>query len=152
MADPPRPSPVSYGESLEPGADCSTPADWNNTKWCVAYARARRPDLGSTQSDRERYTDEAAANYICKFEEKAFQITKDDVSNEEGGLTNIIGVGYAVVWEPGVVDGYDKTYGHVAIVEEVYPDRIVISHDGPSVTQHKKTIYIDELTKVWLIP
>ncbi len=124
---------------------------WNTTKWCVEYARARRPDLGSTQSDRERYRDEAAANYICKFEEKAFQITNDDVSNEEGGLTNIIGVGYAVVWEPGV-GGYDKTYGHVAIVEEVYPDRIVISHDGPSVTQHKKTIYINDLTKAWLIP
>lgn len=118
---------------------------------CALYAAARRPDLGSTQSDRERFQDQAAANYICKFQEKAFQITADDVSSEKGGLTNIVGVGYAVVWEPGVM-GYDKTYGHVAIIEEVYPDRVVISHAGRSITSPTKTLYIKDLTQLWLIP
>ena len=111
---------------------------------CARYAAARRPDLGSTQSDREEYTDQAAANYISKYKETAFQI--DSGTN----LNNAIGVGYAVVWTPGT-QGANKEYGHVAIVEEVGSDYVVVSHAGWS-TGTSTRIPISKLKELWLIP
>ncbi|GEM_PF-1909564 len=118
---------------------------------CATYAKDRRPDLGSTQSDFEAFHDGAAANYISKFEDTAFQI---DNSGED--LTNIVGPGYALVWEPDHPSA-DNTYGHVAIIEEVFADHVVISEayrlDG--VYQIRmRSISVDQLNNdlVWLIP
>lgn len=118
---------------------------------CATYARDRRPDLGSTQSSNEVFEDGAAANYISKFEDKAFQI---DTSEED--LNNVIGTGYALVWEPDHPSAND-TYGHVAIIEEVYSDHVVISEAARvnGVYQIKtRTISVDQLNNdlVWLIP
>jgi len=119
---------------------------------CATYAKARRPDLGSTQSNREKYADGAAANYINKFEDTAFQI-----DGNSSNLQDSIGKGYALVWEPDHPSAND-TYGHVAIVEEVYADHIIISEatswpDGIYKIKERK-ISIDQLnnSSVWLIP
>ena len=110
---------------------------------CARYAAARRPDLGTTQSDNEKYADGAAANYICKFEDTAFQI--DDGDND---LTEIIGKGYALVWEPGV-GGSHETYGHVAIIEEVHEDYVIVSQAGWG---GDDVFTIEEIKNLWLIP
>ena len=117
-----------------------SPKDYSS---CALYAAARRPDLGSTQSDRERFKDQAAANYICKFQEKAFQVTEKD-----GDLRQYIGVGYALIWEPGVA-GAHEDYGHVAIVEEVGEDYVIVSHAGWS---GSNKIPLSKLSQLWLIP
>lgn len=115
-----------------------------NYKSCAIYAAARRPDLGSTQSNREEYVDQAAANYISKYKETAFQVAP------ASDLTDSVGVGYAVVWEPGVQNS-NSTYGHVAIVEEVGKDFVVVSHAGWS-TGTRTKISIGKLQELWLIP
>jgi len=111
---------------------------------CARYAAARRPDLGSTQSNHEDFTDQAAANYISKYNTTAFQITAGT------DLTNAIGKGYAVVWKPGV-DGANATYGHVAIVEDVGKDYVIVSQAGWSTGTTMK-IPINKLQDLWLIP
>lgn len=119
---------------------------------CATYARDRRPDLGPTGPATEDYPLGAAANYRHKFSDTAFQINQSD-----GSLTDAIGPGYAIVWEPDH-DYADNTYGHVAIVEAVYPDHIVISEavrDANGVYYiREKTISLEELNNdsVWLIP
>lgn len=118
---------------------------------CATYAKARRPDLGSTQCDNERFKDQAAANYICKFEDKAFQVETSD-----NDLTKAIGPGYAIVWEPEHPNAND-TYGHVAIVEQVYSDHLVYSEAiriNGVYTIVTNTISFDQLNNdlVWLIP
>jgi surface antigen/uncharacterized protein YukE len=118
---------------------------------CATYAKARRPDLGSTQSNNEHWKDGAAANYIGKFENKAFQL-----ENSESNLTDSIGPGYAVVWEPSHPSA-NSTYGHVAIVESVYADHVVISEASRvnKVYQiRERSIPIEQFydDQVWLIP
>lgn len=131
---------------LEPATN--TPSSYT----CATYARDRRPDLGSTQSNNEKFADGAAANYIYKFEEKSFQLDSSDKN-----LKDVIGPGYAVVWEPGAC-GNDKTYGHVAIVEKVYSDHVVISEayriNGVYHVRNNRTLTFDQLNhdQVWLIP
>ena len=126
----------------------------NEQRSCARYAAARRPDLGSTQSNNEKYADGAAANYISKYEDSVFQIS----DNNKGELDQVIGKGYAIVWEPG--HNSDSTYGHVGIVEEVHSDYIIYSEatrvppkTGPYVIKQTK-ISFDQLNhnQVWLIP
>lgn len=118
---------------------------------CATYARDRRPDLGSTQCDNEKFKDQAAANYICKFEDKSFQIEGSD-----SDLNKVVGPGYALVWEPSHTYA-DNDYGHVAIVEQVYSDHIVFSEAvkiNGVYTIRTKSYTFDQLNndKVWLIP
>jgi len=128
--------------------------DTNDKRSCARYAAARRPDLGSTQSNNEKYEDGAAANYISKYEDSVFQIS----DNNKGELEQVVGKGYAIVWEPG--HNSDSTYGHVGIVEEVHSDYIIYSEatrvppkTGPYVIKQTK-ISFDQLNhnQVWLIP
>jgi surface antigen/uncharacterized protein YukE len=118
---------------------------------CATYARDRRPDLGSTQCDNEKFADQAAANYICKFDDKAYHIDSTDTD-----LTKAIGPGYALVWEPSHPYA-DDTYGHVAIVEQVFSDHLVYSEAvriNGVYTIRTHEITFDQLNnnKVWLIP
>lgn len=115
---------------------------------CVVYAKRRRPDLGGTSTGKKKYTDGAASNYITKFDEKAFKLEKAD-----GDYRNIIGVGYAVVWEPGIPDvtQIHPEWGHVAIVEEVGPDYVIVSHSGWGPGTRTKFTF-SALQHVWLIP
>ncbi len=122
-----------------------------STYTCATYAAARRPDLGTTQCGNERWADQAAANYICKYEDTAFQINDSNYD-----LTNTIAPGYALVWQPEHPYAND-TYGHVAIVEEVYPDHLVFSEAVMinGVYQIRtKSITLDQLNNdlMWLIP
>jgi hypothetical protein len=111
---------------------------------CALYAAARRPDLGSTQSNFEEFKDLAAANYISKYKDTAFQI------NSNSDLTEKVGEGFAVVWKPGVQKS-NPTYGHVAIVEEVGKDYVIVSHSGWSTGTQTK-IPVNKLQELWLIP
>ncbi len=115
---------------------------------CATYAKARRPDLGVTDHPKG-----SAYNYKNKFADTAFQIDSD-----EANLSDIIGPGYAIVWDKGH-PSYDREHGHVAIVEEIYVDHIIISEATPygnnGVYRIKRTtISIDQLNNdlVWLIP
>lgn len=112
-----------------------------NYETCALYAKARRPDLGSTNHPKH-----AAAGYITKFQNKAFQLEAND-----DDYRNIIGVGYAVVWDPGVA-GANASAGHVAIVEEVGPDYIIVSHAGWDTGTRTKLTFNKTLQYVWIIP
>jgi uncharacterized protein YukE len=106
---------------------------------CALYAQNRRPDLGRTQ-----HKDGSAYNYINVYKDTAFQINTGD------DLTKKVGKGFAVVWEPGVAGG-GEVHGHVAIVEEVGKDYVIVSHAGwrdGTITK----IPISKLQKLWLIP
>lgn len=124
--------------------------DAKDIRSCALYAAARRPDLGSTGTVGPHKM-EAAANYAHKFADKAFQIGE----GERGNLKDAIGVGYAITWEPGYKSHAE--YGHVAIVEEVYDNYIVISEatvkNGVYV-YNTKPVYFEELANenVTLIP
>lgn len=135
---------------------------------CALYAQGRRPDLGPTSVGvtKEKYPDsfepEAAANYRFKFADKAFQIGE----GERGNLENVIGEGYAITWDPGSKrNPTDKYYlgaprwGHVAIVEKVYNDYVVISEatrlteNGPYVYHSRQISFADlDHEAVWFIP
>lgn len=96
------------------------PSDYPNS--CALYAQHRRSDLGTTASHHvdNSYEIEAAANY--KNISSAFELSsKSDTSD----LRSLIAPGYAIVWDKDA--GMDSTYGHVAIIEEVYKDHIVVS-------------------------
>lgn len=124
--------------------------DAKDIRSCALYAAARRPDLGSTGTVGPHKM-EAAANYAHKFADKAFQIGE----GERGNLKDAIGVGYAITWEPGYKSHAE--YGHVAIVEEVHDNYVVISEatkkNGVYV-YNTKPVYFEELANenVTLIP
>lgn len=88
---------------------------------CVQYAVNRRPDLRVTDTSIP-----GAADYI-PYEKKG-QVLR--LRGTEADLRQRVKPGRAVVWPRGHddlkgTDGWE--WGHVAIVEEVYPDRIVVS-------------------------
>jgi len=87
---------------------------------CALYAQARRRDLGPTGGQG------GAADYIHKYRDKVFLISNNTID-----LRSRVGVGYAVVWDrnhPQLRGTQGEQHGHVAIVEEVGPDYIVVSH------------------------
>ncbi len=110
---------------------------------CALYAAARRPDLGTTKSSNQKFRDQAAANYIYKFKDKVFQVDSSDTD-----LTDNLAKGYAVVWEPGV-QGSHKDDGHVAIIEEIGKDYVIVSQAGWG---GKDKIPISKLKDLWIIP
>jgi len=86
---------------------------------CVAYARARRPDLPLISGDHGAY------NYIEMHRNAASYYQFGDDAPED--LTQSpLRQGVAVVWDRGQA-GADEEYGHVAIIEEVHSDHIVVS-------------------------
>ncbi len=87
---------------------------------CALYAQARRPDLGPTDGQG------GAADYIERFRHKVFQLPSD-----ASDLRQHLSVGYAVVWNrghPTLAGTPGAQHGHVAIIEQVEPDEIVVSH------------------------
>ena len=119
---------------------------------CAYYARSRRPDLEAcTGFGPHGPNGMGAANYAHKFADKAFQIGE----GERGNLKDVIGVGYAITWEPGYKSHAES--GHVAIIEEVYSDHVVISEatiKNGSYVYNTRPVYFDELANenVTLIP
>ncbi|HNT78446.1 MAG TPA: CHAP domain-containing protein, partial [Anaerolineae bacterium] len=113
-----KPDKIDGNESVTPdGIDPRTENPYNN---CVSYAMDRRPDLGYPGGS-------SAADYITKYN---VEKTIGEMANENTDLTTIIAVGYAIVWPANHrgLRGYDGGCGHIAIVEEVYDDHIVVSH------------------------
>lgn len=93
---------------------------------CVKYAKARREGLGNADGT-------GAADY--KNHAGVFQIDEEDKD-----LTSILAVGYALIWDrdpnhpPNAETWWSATThadpinGHIAIIEEVDKDRIIVSH------------------------
>ncbi len=100
------------------------PENFDPKKGCVEYARQRRkPDLGPTGGKG------GAADYITnpRLKDKVFQI-KDDTS-----LLGKIKRGYAIVWprhHPELKGTIGDEYGHVAVVEKVEADYVIVSQAG----------------------
>jgi hypothetical protein len=90
---------------------------------CAKYAQRRRPDLGRAGGDG------GADNYIDRdhLRHRVYQLDNDL------DLRNTIAPGHAIVWSryhPGLQGWPGEDYGHVAIVEEVHEDYVVISHSN----------------------
>lgn len=101
------------------------PGQYDQQVGCVQYAINRRPDLRVTDAPIP-----GAADYIPYYEKKGQALR---LSGTEVDLRQKVKPGHAVVWPRQHEDlkgtaGWN--YGHVAIVEEVYPDHIVVSQAG----------------------
>lgn len=132
------PSPPIEHE-LNPDAD---PRNFSPDDGCVRYAQTRRK-LGRTSTG-------SADGYLIDYKDSVFQVNESD-----GDLTKVINEGYAVVWDRSHPDA-NSTHGHVAIVEEVGPDYVVVSHAGyknnEGKIEYETTIPLSELQELWLIP
>lgn len=126
-----RPQPVPLAKTAEPTKEGS----------CALYAQARRPDLGPVGGSGNGNT--GAGNYIHKYESEVFQTAPTDNLQEK------IAPGYALIWEIGHPQA-DKTYGHVAIVEEVYPDYVIVSQAGSDPTRMK--LSRDFISTLYVLP
>ena len=119
------PAPSGFAAILEqqspPPAPLNTyinPAEFSS---CALYAQARRPGLGRTGA-----SDGGADGYISKFRDEIVGIGDGDTD-----LTTKVAEGYAVVWPRDSKwrnSWPDQKFGHVAIIEEVHPDYIIVSH------------------------
>lgn len=116
-------------------------ADPNKYTSCALYAQARRPDLGPTGGDGGAY------NYVDKFKntDNSYQIPAGTTDLNTTPLRK----GTAVVWEKSQ-QGSNKDYGHVAIIEDVGPDYVVVSESGWS-SNGRRTIPIDKLSELHFI-
>lgn len=104
---------------------------------CAEYAQARRPNLGRTGNG-------SAYNYINVYKDTVFQIT-----GNETDLRTQLARGYAIVWERRV-EGANSRHGHVAIVEEVGPDFVIVSHAGWG--ENSRELKMQELKLLHIIP
>lgn len=97
------------------------PLNYSTTEGCAKYAQVRRPDLGRTGGSG------GAADYITKFAHKIVRITDGAVD-----LRTKLAKGYAVVWDRNQrhLSDAGKKYGHIAIVEQVEQDHIIVSQAG----------------------
>jgi len=95
------------------------PADPASYPSCALYAQARRPDLESTGGAG------GAADYITKYRDKVFQVPP-----QTSDLRDYLAPGHALVWDrhhPALKGTDGWTWGHIAIVEEVGPDYVIVS-------------------------
>jgi len=95
------------------------PADPASYPSCALYAQARRPDLKSTGGAG------GAADYITKYRHKVFQVPP-----QTSDLRDYLAPGHALVWDryhPALKGTDGWTWGHIAIVEEVGPDYVIVS-------------------------
>lgn len=106
---------------LEP----ADPSQYDPHTGCVSYATARRPDLRVTDAPIP-----GAADYIPYYEQKGKVMRVQEADQD---LRQKVKPGYAVVWprgHPDLVGTPGGQFGHVAIVEEVGPDYVIISQAG----------------------
>jgi surface antigen len=130
------PQPIHLNNNIEPTKNGS----------CAVYAQQRRPDLGKTADPQGASNDQGAYNY--KFKEGSFQLSNNDTND----LRETIAPGYALVWDK-TTPGANPTYGHVAIIEEVHSDYIIVSHSGWSEgTSTKFSREYIESKKLFIIP
>jgi uncharacterized protein YukE len=110
---------------------------------CALYAQARRPDLGPCGGNHGAY------NYIEKYANTP-QSYRVDETMASGDLGNTwLRPGTAVVWDRTHPKA-DPTYGHVAIIEEVGPDYVVVSESGWS-SGTRRQIPASELPALYFI-
>ncbi len=126
---------------LEP----ADPTQFDPNVGCVAYAKARRPDLTVTDAPIP-----GAADYIGYYERKGKTLR---LTGTEPDLRQVVKPGYAVVWDrgnPALRGTAGYTWGHIAIVEEVYADHVKISQGGWPGRPHAE-LSRDELAALVLI-
>ncbi|MDQ2809057.1 MAG: CHAP domain-containing protein [Chloroflexota bacterium] len=127
------PTPVALHDGVNP----------SNYSSCAIYAQTRRPDLGYTGGAG------GAADYLTKPGLTHYQITANDTN-----LQDRIATGYAIVWDrnnPSLAGTPGYTYGHVAIVEQIYPDHVVVSQaNWPG--HPTMSISRDQLESLYVIP
>lgn len=141
-----KPNPIPLNDGVKP--ETFSPIDG-----CALYAQKRRNvepyALGPTNA-----VDGGAAGYIDKFKSTAFQIPQPGSGTVD--LHNIIAKGYTLVWPRNVIQPQGSpgwTYGHVAIVEEVGSDYVIVSQAGWGNKSTMKVTLIDfEKWNLWLIP
>lgn len=123
------------------------PTGPQSTYSCATYAKAIRPDLGST-GHQNGY----AYHYRVKFQDKAFNL-----GNYNGDLREAIAPGYAITWDPSVPN-YNPEAGHVAIVTKVEEGMVWIAESTTWGTGryhfNYRALKIDDLKKegIWFIP
>lgn len=145
-----------YPKKIENLVDTTPQQVLKDGKWvdeqCVAYAKRRRPDLGPTGgTERDPNTGEVIKwggpkDYLTKFEEKVFQITENDLD-----LRKKIAKGYAIIWDEKQAK---NEYGHIAIVEEVGEDYVIVSDsNNPKNPDHiPYKVFLKDLLPKYIIP
>lgn len=84
------------------------------------YAQNRRRDLGNTGGTG------GAADYLTKLKDRIVRV------GGSGDLRKVIGIGFALIWQRNHwwLTDVGKQFGHVAIVEEVGSDSVIVSQAG----------------------
>jgi surface antigen len=85
---------------------------------CVAYAKRRRSDFAE-------HSIGPADNLINIYSETIFQLDENTTD-----LTSLA-EGYAIVWHRDHGGGINSDAGHVAIIDEVGPDYVLVSEANP---------------------
>ena len=128
------PDPVSLNPDVKP-------ENYSPKDGCVLYAQNRRPDLGRAGG--------GAANYISNFKDTIFQ-----VPSTETDLHYSVAKGYALVWpreHPDTKGSAGWIYGHVAIIEEVGKDYVVVSQAGWG-SETQKRFSLEQVASLYVIP
>ena len=136
-------------ESLLEPRNVNEDAYPSETEQCVYYARRKRN--GDTVNIPLLGEDGVAADLININKDKLIQITEEDTN-----LQSKIAKGYAILWGKSS----KNPDGHIAIVEKVEKDYIVISHanwwvrnsDGKKVMVPKMEISKKELESLYVLP
>lgn len=116
------------------------PVDPRQYTSCVRYAQDRRPDLGLAPGDGGAY------NYIEKFHDRLYHLPPEAADLRRTSLR----VGTAVVWDRGQ-QGAHPQYGHVAIIEEVREDEVIVSEAGWGDGAPRRAIPRERLTELHFI-
>lgn len=138
-------TPLSTAKDAVHHLEPADPAAYDPQVGCVVYAKARRPDLAVRDAPIP-----GAADYVPYYEKKGMVAR---VSATAPDLRQMVKPGYAAVWErnhPELKGTPGAGYGHVAIIEEVYPDHVVISQAGWG-TQYRRELTREQLAALALI-
>jgi uncharacterized protein YukE len=138
-------TPLTYQTDAAHQLQQADPSQFDAQTGCVQYAIARRPDL--------RVSDAAlpgAADFITYYDKKGMVIRVDGTKAD---LREVIKPGYAVVWDrgnPELAKTPGAEYGHIAIVEQVYPDHIQVSQAGWG-TEYERELTREQLSRLAFI-
>ncbi|MDQ7030121.1 MAG: CHAP domain-containing protein [Ardenticatenia bacterium] len=105
---------------------------WWTKQQCVPWARKRRQSLGGTTFPALGKRG-GAKNLIGIYRDSALPLTSETVPDNNFTRVSTLEPGAALVWQPtspALRGTAGATYGHVAVVEEVYPNAIIVSQSN----------------------